>query len=51
MRVSGSCLVRSYDWVAAYLQGDFIDGEVVYCKMPPGADLDAHGKPMLGSDG
>ena len=45
------CLVRSYDWVAAYLQGDFIDGEVVYCKMPPGADLDAHGKPVLGSDG
>ena len=37
------CLVRSYDWVAAYLQGDFIDGEVVYCKMPPGADLDANG--------
>ena len=33
------CLVRSYDWVAAYLQGDFIDGEVVYCKMPPGAGL------------
>ena len=30
------CYVRSVDWVAAYLQGSFIDGEVIYCYMPPG---------------
>ena len=43
--------MRSVDWVAAYLQGDFLDGEVVYCHMPPGANLDANGKPILGPDG
>ena len=30
------CQCRSYDWVSAYLQGEFLDGEVVYCYMPPG---------------
>ena len=42
------CKVRSIDWVAAYLQGEFVDGEVVYCHMPPGYEqLDEDGKPML----
>ena len=30
------CYVRSIDYVAAYLQGDFVEGEAVYCHMPPG---------------
>ena len=30
------CRIRSMDLVAAYLQGEFIEGEVVYCKMPAG---------------
>ena len=38
------CNVRSVDLVAAYLQGEFIDGEVVYCHLPPG-------HPKLGPDG
>ena len=32
------CLVRSIDYVAAYLQGEFIEGEAVYCLMPPGQE-------------
>ena len=28
--------LRSVDLTAAYLQGAFIDNEVVYCRMPPG---------------
>ena len=40
------CKVRSVDWVAAYLQGSFQDGEVVYCRMPPGfEENDANGVP------
>ena len=38
------CNVRSIDFVAAYLQGDFMDGEVVYCHQPPGSSV-------IGSDG
>ena len=38
------CSVRSVDFVAAYLQGDFVDGEVVYCKQPDGSNV-------IGSDG
>jgi hypothetical protein len=30
------CRVRSIDYVAAYLQGKFTAGEVVYCYMAPG---------------
>ena len=30
------CKVRSVDFVAAYLQGKFVEGEVVYCRMPDG---------------
>ena len=42
------CGVRSVDLVAAYLQGDFLDGEVVYTHLPQGAQqLDARGRPML----
>ena len=36
--------VHSIDYVAAYLQGRFTEGEVVYCHMPPGQEeLDADG--------
>ena len=38
------CCVRSIDFVAAYLQGDFIDGEAVYCKQPAGSNI-------MGTDG
>lgn len=42
------CGVRSVDLVAAYLQGRFVDGEVVYCHMPPGhPQFDSKGRPML----
>ena len=30
------CRVRSFDLVAAYLQGRFLEGESVYCHLPPG---------------
>ena len=40
------CRVRSIDWVAAYLQGKFLEGEVVYCSMPPGyEEMDENGVP------
>ena len=43
-----SCRVRSFDLVAAYLQGKFVEGEVVYCHMPPGyPQLDADGQEMI----
>ena len=38
------CSIRSIDFVAAYLQGDFIEGEVVYCLQPAGSNI-------IGSDG
>ena len=39
-----NCYVRSIDFVAAYLQGEFVEGEVVYCSMPPGHEqYDADG--------
>ena len=42
------CWVRSIDFVAAYLQGEFLNGEVVYCHMPPGFErLGPDGKPMI----
>ena len=42
------CRVRSVDLVAAYLQGRFVNGEVVYCHMPVGhPKLDKHGQPMI----
>eukprot|EP00965_Chrysotila_dentata_P164870 5443882-Pleurochrysis_carterae.AAC.1 len=28
--------MRRWDFVAAYLQGDLEEGEVVYCRPPPG---------------
>ena len=43
-----SCRVRSVDLVAAYLQGRFIDGEVVYTHLPPGyPEFDDKGRPKL----
>ena len=43
-----NCGVRSFDLVAAYLQGEFIDGEVVYCSTPPGyPSFDDEGEPMV----
>ena len=42
------CLVRSVDLVAAYLQGKFVDGEVVYTKLPPGREeYDSLGRPRV----
>ena len=42
------CGVRSIDLVAAYLQGSFLDGEVVYCHQPPGhVKLDSRGQPLV----
>ena len=42
------CSVRSVDLVAAYLQGQFFDGEVVYCHLPPGhPEFDPKGRPKL----
>ena len=42
------CEIRSIDYVAAYLQGDFIEGETVYCHMPPGYEkYDDAGKPYV----
>ena len=42
------CKVRSVDYVAAYLQGKFIDGEVIYCHMAPGyVKLDPDGTPRV----
>ena len=42
------CSVRSVDLVAAYLQGRFIDGEVVYCHLPAGyPKYDSKGRPKL----
>ena len=32
---SGSCM-RRYDFVAAYLQGELLEGETVFCFPPPG---------------
>ena len=41
------CNIRSVDFVAAYLQGDFIDGEVVYCKQAAGSNIfGSDGQPM-----
>jgi hypothetical protein len=42
------CKVRSINYVAAYLQGKFIEGEVIYCHMPPGyVELDSDGTPRM----
>ena len=45
-------LMRRWDFVSAYLQGELLDGEVVYCSAPPGhPQTDADGAPVVGSDG
>ena len=42
------CSVRSIDFVSAYLQGSFLEGEVVYCHMPAGyVEHDADGVPYV----
>lgn len=42
------CNVRSVDFVAAYLQGEFIDGEVVFCRQPAGSNhIGSDGQPMV----
>ena len=42
------CRVRSVDLVAAYLQGSFVDGEVVFCNLPSGyVEYDAKGQPLV----
>eukprot|EP00965_Chrysotila_dentata_P098748 3264961-Pleurochrysis_carterae.AAC.1 len=41
-------LMRRWDFVAAYLQGELQDGEVVYCHAPPGySTTGADGKPRI----
>lgn len=32
----GGMRMRRFDFVAAYLQGELLDGETVYCFAPPG---------------
>eukprot|EP00965_Chrysotila_dentata_P080570 2658549-Pleurochrysis_carterae.AAC.1 len=40
--------MRRWDFVAAYLQGELQDGEVVYCYAPPGyAAYGADGRPRI----
>ena len=42
------CELRAFDWTAAYLQGDFEEGEVIYCRMPEGfVELDKTGAPRV----
>ena len=42
------CKVRSVDLVAAYLQGRFVEGEVVYCHLPVGyPEFDSKGRPKI----
>ena len=42
------CRVRSVDLVAAYLQGKFVDGEIVFSKMAPGyVEYDSDGTPRV----
>ena len=42
------CNVRSIDYVAAYLQGKFIDGEDVYCHATPGnKEVGSDGLPVV----
>ena len=42
------CGVRSVDFVAAYLQGAFLEGEVVYTSLPAGQEkFDSTGRPMV----
>jgi hypothetical protein len=42
------CRVRSVDLVAAYLQGKFVDGEVVYTHLPTGyPEYDSDGTPRI----
>ena len=42
------CSVRSIDFVSAYLQGMFLDGEVLYCHMPAGCiEKDGRGVPFV----
>ena len=50
LRVLSACAAREnlrmrrWDFVAAYLQGELLDDEVVYCHSPPGHE-------MTGADG
>ena len=47
-RSKGHISSSSIDFVAAYLQGDFLEGEVVYCKQPPGSNvIGPDGVPMI----
>ena len=40
--------MRRYDFVAAYLQGELLEGETVFCYPPPGHEkFDAKGRPMI----
>ena len=42
--------MHRWDFVAAYLQGELLEGEVVYCYPPPGYEkdhVDRHGRPQI----
>ena len=41
--------MHRWDFKAAYLQGDLLEGEVVYCQPPPG--YREHGRTQTGADG
>ena len=47
--------MRRWDFVAAYLQGNLEDGEVIYCSLPPGyttfTDSNGNEIPNVGKDG
>eukprot|EP00965_Chrysotila_dentata_P245562 6206629-Pleurochrysis_carterae.AAC.3 len=45
---SAGMSMRRLDFVAAYLQGELVPNEVVYCHAPPGyATLGADGRPCI----
>ena len=47
--------MRRWDFVAAYLQGQLEEGEVIYCSLPPGyttrTSSDGEEIPNVGKDG
>eukprot|EP00965_Chrysotila_dentata_P246946 6207453-Pleurochrysis_carterae.AAC.1 len=48
MANSANMRMRRWDFVAAYLQGELKQDEVVYCHAPPGyATLSADGRPRI----
>ena len=42
--------MRRWDFVAAYLQGELLDNEVVYCSMPSGYETGLDANKPTGED-